>query len=75
MCPLVGPLATPLGGSSGGCAAVWSFSHHKGYYSRESTVRSPHPYGLSCGASLLGRQPPPRLCTGSPVTGCFHGSG
>ena len=26
----------------------------------------------SCGAPLLGRRPPPGLCTGSPVTGCFH---
>ena len=30
---------------------------------------------LSCGATLPGRRPPPGLCTGSPVTGCFHGSG
>ena len=30
---------------------------------------------LSCGATLLGERPPPGLCTGSPVTGCFHGSG
>ena len=65
----------PLAGSSGGCPAVWSISHHKGYCSRLSTVRPPHPCGLSCGATLLGRRPPPGLCTGSPVTGCFHGSG
>ena len=57
------------------CLAVWSISHHKGYCSRLSTVRPPNPCGLSCGAALLGRRPPPRLCTGSPVTGCFHGSG
>ena len=25
-----------LGGSSGGCPAVWSVSHHKGYCSRSS---------------------------------------
>ena len=54
---------------------MWSISHHKGYCSRLSTVRPPHPCGLSCGATLLGRRPPPGLCTGSPVTGCFHGSG
>ena len=63
------------GGSSGGCPAVWSISHHKGYCSRLSTVRPPHPCGLSCGAAPLGRRPPPWLCTGSPVTGCIHGSG
>ena len=38
-----------------------------------STVRLPHPCGLSCGIPLLGRRPPPKLCTGSPFTGCFHG--
>ena len=47
----------PLGGSSGGCPAVWSISHHKGYCSRLSTVRPPHPCGLSCGAALLCRRP------------------
>ena len=66
------------------CALLWAaalgaaepcISHHKGYCSPKSTVRPPHPCGLSCGASLLGRRPPPGLCTGSPVTGCFHGSG
>ena len=64
----------PLGGSSRGCPAVWSNSHHKGYCSRLSMVRPPHPCGLSCGAAPLGRRPPSGLCTGSPVTGCFHGS-
>ena len=54
---------------------MWSIPHHKGYCSPLSTVRPPHPCGLSCGASLLGRRPPPGLCTGSPVNGCFHGSG
>ena len=41
----------PLGGSSGGCPAMWSIPHHKGYCSRLSTVRPPHPCGLSCGPS------------------------
>ena len=41
----------PLGRSSGGCLAVWSISHHKGYCSRLSTVRPPHPCGLSWGRS------------------------
>ena len=47
-----------FGGSSGGCPAVWSISHHKGYCSRLSTVRLPHPCGLSCGAAPLCRRPP-----------------
>ena len=68
-CPLLWAAAP------GGCPAVWSISHHRGYCCRESTVRSPKPCDLSCGASLLGRRPPPGLCTGSPVTSCFHGSG
>ena len=63
----------PLGGSSRGCPAVWSICHHKGYCSRLSTVSPPHTCGLSCGATPIGRRPPPGLCTGSPVTGCFHG--
>ena len=54
---------------------MWSISHHKGSCSRLSTVRPPHPCGLSCGAAPLGRRPPPGLCTGSPVTGCIHGPG
>ena len=54
---------------------MWSISHHQGSCSRLSTVRPPHPCGLSCGAAPLGRRPPPGLCTGSPVTGCIHGSG
>ena len=37
----------PLGGSSGGCPALWSISHHKGYCSCESTVRPPELRGLS----------------------------
>ena len=37
---------------------MWSISHHKGYCSRLSTVRPPHPCGLSCGAAPLGRRPP-----------------
>ena len=58
----------PLGGSSGGCPAMWSISHHKGYCSRLSTLRPLHPCALSCGAAPLGTRPPPGLCTGSPVT-------
>ena len=57
-----------------GCPALWSISHHRGYRSGGSTVRPPHPCGLSYGPWLLGRRPPPGLCTGSPVTGCFRGS-
>ena len=48
MCPWVGPRPPPSGGSSGGCSAVWSISHHKRYCSRLSTVRPSHPCGLSC---------------------------
>ena len=40
----------PVGSSSGGSPTVWSISHHRGYCSRKSTVRSPHPCGQSCGA-------------------------
>ena len=65
----------PVDGSSVGCQAVWSISHYRGYCSRESTVRPPHPCGLSCGAPLLGRRPPPGLCAGTPVIRCFHNSG
>ena len=48
-----------VGGSSGGCPAVWSISQHRGYCFHQSTVRSPHPCGSSCGPPLLGRRPPP----------------
>ena len=46
-CPLLWAAAL------GGCPAVWSISHHKGYCFRLSTVRPPHPCGLCCGATLL----------------------
>ena len=75
MCPWVGPHAPSFGRQLPSCPAVWSISHHKGYRTRLSTVQPPHPCGLSCGAALLGRRPPPGLCSGLPVTGCFHGSG
>ena len=65
----------PVDSSSGGCPAVWSISHHRGFCSRKSTVRPPHPCGSSCGAPLLGRRPPPGLCAGTPVISCCHGSG
>ena len=55
----------------GGCPAMWSISHHRGYWSGESTVRPPQPRGSSCGAPLLGRRPSLALCAGMPVTGSF----
>ena len=75
MCPWVGSHAPSCRPSSGGCQAVWSISHHKGYCSRQSMVQPPHPCGSSCGTPLLGRRPPPWLCAGTPVISCFHGSG
>ena len=45
-------------GALRGCLAMWSISHDRGYRSGESTVRSPHPCSLSCGAPLLARPPP-----------------
>ena len=57
----------PVGRSSGGYPAIRSMSHHRGYCSRESTVRPPHRCGSSCAAPLLGRRPPPGLCAGTPV--------
>ena len=65
----------PVGGSSGGCPAVWSISHQRGYRSRESTVGPPHACGTSCGAPLLCRRLLPGLCAGTPVISCFNGSG
>ena len=64
----MGRATIPLlwGAALGGGPAVWSISHRRRYCSRESTIRPPHPCGLSCGASLLGRRPPPGLCIGSP---------
>ena len=63
-----------LSDTSRGCPAVWSISHHRKYCSPESMVQPHHPCGSSCGAPLLGKRLPPGLCTGSPVTGGFHGS-
>ena len=79
----VSPLASMAGATyplllvaaPGGCPAVWSIYHHRGYCSPKYTVPSPHPCGLSCGGDLLGRPLPPGLRSGSPVTGSFNGSG
>ena len=70
-----GHVPPPVDGSSGGCLAVWSISHQRGFCFRASTVRPPHPRGSSCGAPLLGRRPPAGLCAGTRVISCFHGSG
>ena len=48
----------PVCDSSGGCPAVWFVSHHRGYCSPESTVRSPHPCGSSCEAPLYWQAAP-----------------
>ena len=75
MCPWVGPHAPSFGRLLWGLPSRVEYLSPQGDCSRLSTVRPPHPCGLSCGATLLGRRPSPGLCTGSPVTGCFHGSG
>ena len=75
MCPWVGSHAPSFG------RQLWGLPSHMGYLSPQGVLlprvdgTSPHPCGLSRGASLLRRLPPPGLCTGSPVTGCFRGSG
>ena len=57
MCPWVGPHAPPLGGRSGGCPAMWSISYQKGYCSRLSGVRPPHPCGFIAGPLCLAGEP------------------
>ena len=60
----------PSGGSTGGLRSSWSISHHRGYCSRKSTVRSSHPSARVAGplrlaGNLLLDCVPARL---SPVT-------
>ena len=55
----------PVGSSSGGCPAVWSISHHRGYCSCESTVRLPHPCARAAGPACL---------AGDPLLGCVPAS-
>ena len=73
MCSWVGPHAPSFG------QQLWGLPSRVEYLSPQG-VLLPLVYGttasaLGCGATLLGRRPPPGLFTGSPVTGCFHGSG
>ena len=54
MCPWVGPHVLSFGQQLlGGCPAVWSISHHRGYWSCQSTLQSPHLCCLSYGVPLL----------------------
>ena len=73
MCPWVGPHAPFFG------RQLWGLPSRLEYLSPQG-VLLPLVYGttaspLCCRATLLGRRPPPGLCTGSSVTCCFHGSG
>ena len=75
MCPWVGPHAPSFG------RQLWGLPSRVEYLSPQG-VLLPLVYGTTAlplwlelrGRSAGGR-PPPGLCTGSPVTGCFHGSG
>ena len=51
----------PVGGSSGGCPAVWSISHHRGYCSASLRYHS-----LTRVARVAG----PRYLAGNPLLGC-----
>ena len=75
MCPWVESHAPFFGRQLSGLPSRAGISPHKRYCSRLSTVRPPHPCGLICGATLLGRRPAPEQCTSSPLTSCFHDSG
>ena len=57
MCPWVGSRGPSFGRQLRGLLSCVEYLLHQGYRSRSSTVRPPHPCGLSCGASLLGRRP------------------
>ena len=75
MCPWVGSHASYCGRQLLGVPSRAEYLSKQVYCTRESTVQSPHPFGSTCGAPLLGRRPPPWLCAGTPGTGCCHGSG
>ena len=59
MFPWVGSHAPCCGRQLWGLPSCVEYLSPQGVLPRESTVRSPHPFGSSCGAPLLGRQPPP----------------
>ena len=75
MCPWVGSHAPSFG------RQLWELPSRAEYLSPQG-VLLPLVYGMTASplwlelrTAPLGRRPPPGLCTGSPVTGCFHGSG
>ena len=75
MCPWVGPHAPFFG------LQLWGLPSRVEYLSPQG-VLLPLVYGTTASplwfelrGHSAGRRPPPGLCTGSPVTGCFHGSG
>ena len=75
MCLWVGPHLPSFGRQLLGLPSRVEYLSPQGVLPPLVYRRTASPCGLICGASLLGRQPPPGLCTGSPVTGCFHCSG
>ena len=75
MCPWVGPNAPSLGRQLGGPASRVEYLSPQG-------VLLPRVYGTIASPLWLELRGPaalqatlPGLCTGSPVTACFHGSG
>ena len=75
MCPWVGPHAPSFG------RQLWGLPSRLEYLSPQG-VLLPLVYGSTASPlwlELRGHSAwqvtPPGLCTGSPVTGCFHGSG
>ena len=75
MCPWAGPHAPSFG------QQLWGLPSGVEYHSPQG-ILLPRVYGTTASPLWLELQGPtawqrpcPGLCTGSPVTGCFHGSG
>ena len=79
MCPWVGPHAPSFGRQLWGLLSRVEYLSPQGVLLPLVCAMTASTLWLElrghCAWQLLGRRPPPGLCTGSLVTGCFHGSG
>ena len=75
MCPWVGQHAPSFGRQPWGLPSRVEYLSPQGVLLPLVYATTASPLWLELRATLLGRRPPPGLSTGSPVTGCFDGSG
>ena len=75
MCPWVGPHAPSFGRQLWGLPSCVEYLSPQGLLLPLVYGTTASPLWFELRGHSAWQEPPPGLCTGSPVTGCFHGSG